>query len=489
MRKLLFILSVLLLPLSAFATNYYVTQSGTGTGTSSSSPWSVATYNASTTPTGGDTVYFSGTITSTVTPNSGGTGNGAGRLVLDFSGATLTTAQNRIMNNGKSYITYLGGGSWAQGSGGDSIYNPGCTFGALSGGANCFNFNAQTAHDITIQGFQSVLSPVASYSSFVQGVGGNTVLIVDNNIVNMSNFYFADGVGTHHITFRNNYFKGAINTTDQSDIIAIGDGHDVIIEGNKFIIRAPGSVAGRHNDVIQFYRSGSSNSGNPYGITVRYNWFQQSVSSGSGDVSFSMLESISDGGGTSFGLKAYSNVFYGDANDTAANNGFGGGDSTYHTVYCYNNTFIVRAGPGSGMGWNGSGLLWSRNNLCYSVNSFWDGSSFTLNAGATWDRNFYYNWQAPSSLMAGLGGSLSTNPNFTDLANDDFSLGASSTLRGKGDSTIGAEYNQGIAYGATWPNPTLVARGSSWDVGAYQYSSGTSSNVAPTNAKISVTIP
>jgi hypothetical protein len=54
----------LLAPLTSYAASYYVTMPGGGnqSGTAAA-PWSLAAFNASTKPTGGDTVIFTGTFT------------------------------------------------------------------------------------------------------------------------------------------------------------------------------------------------------------------------------------------------------------------------------------------------------------------------------------------------------------------------------------------------------------------------------------------
>ena len=159
------------------------------------------------------------------------------------------------------------------------------------------------------------------------------------------------------------------------------------------------------------------------------------------------------------------------------------------TVFCYNNTIIRRAGPNIAFGWNDAGLLYARNNLCWSPNSIYDGAAFNMKAGTPWDYNFFFNWQAPTSTMAGLHGSRSMDPLFVSPDSQNYMLSASSGLRGAGDSGIGAEYCFGIASNATWPNPTLLPRGTSWDVGAYQFTSGASAVVKPFNAVTHITFP
>jgi len=498
-RKLLFLFAVLYS--SAFATSYYVTQSGSATplSTNSGSPSSVATYNASNLPAGGDTVHFSGTITSTIAPNTSGTGNGAGRLILEFSAATLNgpgdNSRPRILISNKNYISLLGGGYWTQGLGGvDSTYTPGCIIGshqshaptgALDYGDNFVYFNQQPSHDIKIDGFQSVLSNGGTNAGFILGWYVSTLQVTNCNVQNLSNLFFSDTPEAHDYTFKDNYFLQSVNVVQQSDCLAFGDLRDILIEGNKIVLRSPGAQAGgRHNDLFQVFQSGSSTHQTVSGITIRYNWLEQRVTSSNGDgsITFTQLEQISDASG--FALKIYGNIIYGNnSNPAYATGGLGGGDTySSHTVYVYNNTYIARNTPSGAFGWHGTGSIYIRNGIFWAPSAFSDSSgwSVTMSAGATWNKNFFYNWSDASSTLSGGSGSLSTNPLFTAQASDDYSLGASSTLRGIADTTIGSEYGTGIAFGATWPGPSTVARPSgAWDIGAYQYVSG-GDTTAPT---------
>ena len=67
MKKLLATMLILLFALPAWATDYYVTQSGSGNGLTSSTPSNISDYQAENSPFDGDlssdTVYFGGTIT------------------------------------------------------------------------------------------------------------------------------------------------------------------------------------------------------------------------------------------------------------------------------------------------------------------------------------------------------------------------------------------------------------------------------------------
>jgi hypothetical protein len=92
-----------------------------------------------------------------------------------------------------------------------------------------------------------------------------------------------------------------------------------------------------------------------------------------------------------------------------------------------------------------------------------------MTPGAPFDYNFFYNTTAPDTNDQGPHGSLTLDPSFTNFTGEDYSTQSSSPLVGAGDDTIGSAYDQGIAPGATWPNPKLVTRpAGAWDVGAFQ---------------------
>ncbi len=182
MRQSLLILAfwfLLASPLSA--TSYFVTQSGAGSqnGLSLANAWSVATYNASGVPTGGDTVFFSGTITSGVVTSTNGTGNGASRLTLNFTGscggcnpAAFGTLDPVIDLNNKSFVTFQGSSS---------------TSFTSTGNPTVFEGNNRTGHDITIDGF-TYTGPVGGKPDFFLGGQYNNVTLTNNTVDNVSHF-------------------------------------------------------------------------------------------------------------------------------------------------------------------------------------------------------------------------------------------------------------------------------------------------------------
>ena len=444
------------------AATYYVTQSGAGSknGTSLANAWSVANYNASGTPTGGDTIYFSGTITSTVVPGKSGTGNGNGRLTLDFSGAALTAPALSFSNI--SYLT-LNGGTIAAGTDGVSVIS-------------CAYVSPGVGHDITIQNF--AFTGAAGGNSTFFSVGSCTNVLIQNNKADNVLSFVNEWQGmTHDITILNNYARTSVNITQQSDLITLGDSQAVLIQGNYLENRSPGSQSNsRHNDIIQTFQSGSSRSQTPSGWTIAYNWVVENVTDCAhtdGSNSWTMIEGT---GGTNY---LYGNVFYAPGSCS-----FGNGqtmDSNQSSVvwYVYNNTYASPHGY-PGIWFQNSGNLYFRNNVFQMSGGNGTYLVFNWNAGATWDYNFLYGVPDCSSKVTGSHGSCSTNPSFANFSGGDFSFSAGSPLLNAGDSTIGATYTQGIASGSVWPAPFLAARAAgTWDVGAYEHGNSITSGSAP----------
>lgn len=461
MKRLVVALIILLsIPAAGFATDRFVTQSGSGLANGTTgNPWSVASYNASSAPTGGDTVFFSGTITSTVKPNSSGTGNGASRLVLDFTGATLTTAGNRIdLTNGPDFITLLGG-----------------TFSTAA--QNNIYCNNVVTHDITVSGW-TFTGVAAGTGALTANCRWNNALIEGNTLDNAI-YGYCDSTACHDITLRNNYIRSSVNVTDETDVFKLGDAYNVLVEGNWLINRSPGNLASCpmmdcHNDVIQTFESGATPHARPFNWTVRYNRIEQTSTDGSGgNMSWMMME-----GFTGIpALKIYANLFIGTGTSWSGGNGivdsFTSGSTSTH--YFYNNTIIRKVSPINHLrlgivSISDPGTLYFRNNVDYLAGD--DPVEINFTVGATWNRNFFSSHLTGcSSTYSGANGSCSlTTAAFTDYAGDNYYPAVGSVLLGAGDNTIGSEFNQGIASGATWPNPTLVTR-STWDAGAYNQGS------------------
>ena len=436
-------LSLLLLPFSLKAATYYVTSSGGGnhSGTALGNAFSLSDFNSGK-GTGGDTVNFSGTFTGTVAPKRGGTSNSS-RLTLNLSGATLVSASNRIFLSALSYLTITGGNLGSSYSG-DII-----SFNANNGGQS---------HDITLNGltFSGSANGVATFL-FLNHVYN---LVVSNcSAENVGCFVYGDSTLNHDLDVTGCYAGGSTDTTGQDDLFHIGDAYNVTIEKCKLIGRAPANSAYNHNDIIQTYTKGGANAGSPTNWIVRYNWIESTQRSGSGDNSWMMMQNM----GGNPALKIYGNVFIGTG--TVGNNGIcvnqnnGGG-----VYYLYNNTIIRHGNPGNDIRFLNSGTLVAQNNVGMADFPVGDFLTWQMSNGG-WDYNFFLNASA-SSANAGPHGSANVNPLFANSAGNVFSLASNSSLRGKGNRNIGAEFNQGIKAGSTWPNPALTPR-NTWDIGAF----------------------
>jgi hypothetical protein len=453
MKKLLGVL--FLLPLTTFAASYYVTQSGSGAanGTSSANAWSLGTYQGSSAPTGGDTVFFSGTFTSTVNLNRSGTGNGAARLTYDFTAATLTNANPRILIGG-NYVNVSGG-----------------MMSTSTGNADLVDFNGQM-HDVTISGWNYGPADQTSQSTFI-GLENCYNLLVTNNHMDGICFMWGDSTLNHDVVISNNFMRTPVNPNGvdvQLDVIRVGDMANMTIEGNYIENQSESTANNGHDDCIQNYTKGGSNGGSPTNWVVRYNYLvMNDHTGGSGDNSFFMMQSM-DGNPA---LVCYGNVFEVPVGATTGNNGVAVTRDNGGTYYFYNNTFVRHGSAGgNSIEFEDTGTFYAENNVCEADPGIGSAGINWLMTKGVWYYNFFYNWpdgQTTGVAAAGPHGSTSMNPTFTNYSGNTVSLATSSPLIGKGDSTIGAAYNQGIATGATWPNPSLVTRPTnSWDAGAFQ---------------------
>jgi hypothetical protein len=451
------ILLVFLLCRPSFAATYFVTQSGAGSknGTSVANAWSAANYNASSVPTGGDNVLFSGSMTSTVIPNTSGTSSSV--LTLDFTGATLTAPA--ISFGGKSFIAMQGGQISAD-TGGKTIIN--CTGNASNIVISGFKFTGSSGNQGT--------------DDFLQLAAGCSNLTISNNTMDqIEHLVVATGGLVQNLNIANNFARSSANTVDQTDVLFLPDSKNITIEGNKLIEQAPGQTSCCHNDVIQVFKSGAAAAVNPSNLIIRYNWLQLNVVGGSGDNSWMEITDVTG----QPAMRIYGNVYVGTGQPLPGGNGISihTGVNASDQYYFYNNTVYrhqqpinaIRLGEG-----DGPGILFSRNNVGSSdADPSAQMLQWTFSAGAQWNRNFFSNFGNCSATFSGPNGSCSTSPQFTDAANNIFSLKSGSPLINAGDATIGAEFNQGIAPTATWPNPALVTRtAGAWDVGAYQFTSG-----------------
>ena len=456
------VLAMAIYPPIVQGATYYVTQGGSGNrdGSSSGNAWAMSDFNNTTKPVGGDTVVFTGNLTTGLSPKANGTATS--RLTLDLSAATVTVNVNI---NGRSNLTLTGGTT-----------SPSMTTGGAFTISNCTN--------VTVDKWTYKSSDINGWPCFINSSYNNGITFSNCVVVNCGYAFLGNAdsnvliTGCDVLTSQN----GTNNIGNQTDIIHGGGWQNVVIEKSKFNLRAPGSAKGgsdgsyRHNDDIQTFATGGSNGRAPNNWIIRYCWIENSNTTGDGNSSQLMVESQ---GGY---FKMYDNVFICPANAAGVNNGIhmGSGQNGNDTYPFYNNTVIKKGNmPGNAIYFNdnnkpagqGNGVLYAVNNIawCPLTGKNQGSTSNNLKVGKI-SNNFFYNFGNYSgsvpTIPTGPGGSTA-DPKFTNPDGNDFSLSASSPAKGGGDNSLGAEYAVGIAPGATWPNPALVTRTGAWDAGAF----------------------
>jgi hypothetical protein len=348
-----------------------------------------------------------------------------------------------------------------------------------------------SASNVTINGWTYTGPNPNGQDTFVV-IGACTNITISNNTIKnvLRSVTQYQGSNNGPILITGNEFHTGVNTLSDTDIIELGDTGNVTIEKNKIVHEAVGSQTnGRHNDVIQNFRSGANSNQSPYGWIIRYNWIEINLSTAyeDGSNSFFIMQQLANGT-AGFALKIYGNVFLGDGTVFSGGNGLSlYGVTSSVNVYQYNNTYVRKNGP-SQVPNQGPGTMYFRNNV-FQDNTGPYVADFQLtgwNVGSTYDYNFAYHTPDCNSTVSGSHGSCSVDPLFTDYTKNDFSTQSESPLISAADSSIGSEYNQGIAPGATWPNPKLVTRpAGAWDVGAYQ-SATTVTVLPPTSVSATV---
>lgn len=482
MKKVLFFF--LLLASRLFATGFFATQTGGGSANGTSgNPWSLATFNSlSSGYVGGDTIFFTGTITTCIEPGvSGSAGN---QIIIDCSGASLTPAMSgngaQAIHIRTDYVTYYGGGSFSGGSGNIKSFTTGGTItmpATISGSYpynSCITCGQSGASQtgIIIDGFKFIGNGTDQLGNFISV--SYILSLTLKNCYGTGGVDFVVGDVDESVLIQNNYWVTGTNTVSETDIIHCGDLKNFTIEGNYFKNIAPNDVVSRHNDVIQTYRSGSSGNHAPYGLIIRYNWLEVN-SVGDGNSSILMLEQLTDNGATT-GLTMYANICVGRVTTNSNNGDTLNSQISTMTARFYNNTIID---PNNVFGGGGGirFLVGSGTNTLYAENNILADTGTSV-AGVYFENSFtvgVLDYNAACNLASGTGGATfagahgsTSAANFTNVGSDDYSLASNSVHRNAGDSTIGSTYNQGLAVGCTFPNPSLASRGATWDRGAYQ---------------------
>ena len=438
---------------------FFVTQSGAGlhNGLSAENAFSASDLNNSGNwgigagkISGGDTVNLNGAITSSLTMQ--GSGSSGSVIIIDGTSATLSGIFNA---SGRSYFTLQ-----------NLTFASGLT---TTGIINCQLSTNAELNNIIIPNYNT---------SKVINLNGASYITVDGLILNNLKY---TGIGlsyygttqAHHITFSN---LNIVTTNDympdtQRDIIT-GCAHDITIEKSYFYKRWS-SQAGTsaHNDIWQFWGSLSNPSCvNPYNMTLRHSLLVTDVGY-DGNYQFLMWE---EGSGAH---NIYGNVFI--KKGTASGGSHISIKEFFNnsTVNIYNNTFVQKDN-GAYYLLNMLGVLSGeaptvnfKNNIVYNNQNA--NGVIAKNAIVTFNHqyNTYYGGKndgystTSCSVYASTGEMCDSDPLFTDYENNEFSLQINSDAKGSGIN-LGAEYQQQIKPGSTWPSPTLVTP-TTINIGAY----------------------
>ena len=449
MKKIFaFIIILLSISIPSFAENIYISQGGTGDGTSCSSPRSASWFNTSGNwgagagkISGGDTVYLCGSITSGLTVQaSGSSGN---IITIDGASATLF---GTILTSNRSYFT-VQNITWASGR------TPPHVTASSSTNATFRNLNIPESTYVHVD------EPVLNF-------GGASYITVDGVVATPHGGLIGANSGSN-LTFSN---LDVVSSNDsvytERDMIRCPGAQYVTLEKSKIHQRWIGTGPQAHNDIWQMWGSGGnytlrhslliidSNGSNNYQLVIWQdvngtnniygNVFLKIGSNGSG----AMISGFSTSG-VSGSLNAYNNTFINKG--TAAwyflqYNANSGNTFNFKNNVYYNET-------------SGGGVIEVTGSFVHQYNTYRGGKS-----------NAYLGGSCASYIST--GESCDVNPLFYDYANNDFRIGTNSPAYNTG-TNLGSTYIKGLSLiSNSFPNPILVTRPqtTSWDKGAYSYS-------------------
>lgn len=504
---------------SSFAANWHVSQTGEGlrNGASQANSWPVSIFNASATWSAaagsstkispGDTVNVYGTITSTM--NCGGSGLAGNGITVSFDSAARLVSPAQWKFNGKDYITLLG-------------CRVNDNAGPASGGMFLFGVNSgNISIGCTIDGLISVNKNGSSLVSFDYS---NHCTLQNSRITGFIGNGIEGDAFVSFATIKNNH----IETTDgaaafTTDLIKLGWATDVLIEGNKLILKADKSTGDPHNDILQCWHNYQDTSQRPRNWKIINNWIEASdvrfLSGATGSTAF-----------TNFAMLQYmegeflfrGNVFYGHDLSSGAGNGV---NLSRHqafasngqlTVKFHNNTFVsVRRGLVNLITISSQSSAAASNKLEIINNIFFGDfptgqpireSISTMQGGVfTMRNNLFYGWAGAVGALDAVTGELVRTTSFNtswgeggrrlqaaEIPNlfrsgsaEDFSLGEDSLARGNGIPSSTENFGLTTSLRAdAFPNPATVTSVNAAVIGAHLGTSAATPPATPTGLRV-----
>lgn len=330
---------------------------------------------------------------------------------------------------------------------------------------------------LSFQGWGKSIRISGSSGSTYSSEGAAKHIIIENNDILMD---YGGGIGiqtSDHITIRNNYLETLNYVPTQTDGIYSQRNHDNVYEGNTIIIN--NQHTGGHDDGIQLYQDTD--------ITVKGNYIEQhNDKSGNAQGIYATVMH-----GTSYYVNNVVNLRNAQSNAlTFRRLPDSGGDGNVviygNTVYAIRPYHLIQATEVEDpVIKNNIGMVATTSLVPLEVKQ-WNGNPSNIENNLLWNPN--------TNNVANIGGSIKTqsqlesmginidgkraDPKFISIPDKDFHLQSSSPAIDAGKD-LGSPYNvdkDGV------PRP----QGSAWDIGAYEYTSGTPMNNPPT---VSLTFP
>jgi hypothetical protein len=519
MKKLILILLICLLPSFGWSTTYYVKTVGgndASAGTSEETAWAhapgVSGWTGSGTINNGDIVYFDNASTWTASSGSGvfdlraannvnggiydGSTWGSGTRAILRATGNLTNAGYSVgtVNIGSSNITVRGfevdGGGGIGGSYNNSgiVINwpsPICTASISNievsnctvhniGNADSFRYgllvgaasNGYSTSDVSILNntvYDTCHEGILIYPSDDNTGGADTITIRGNNIYNTGQQNYIFGTG---IAIKNKVTNATVEFNYVHNNIASGV---QIISLSGTSSYAPNSVIIRYNIISNNGTNGIYDN-NSAGIAESYDIYGNLFISNGQEVARSNgIDYYVEASSSGSIIKVYNNTFYSIGKLTTNKDSIKI-QAPANTLEIKNNIFYVD--NHLAINDTGSVITAHNNNLFWRTSGdnnvvTYGGSSYTRSNVTNWEttaQNTDPTFKNSSNLPTGFSGTYGT-----DMVPNADGLSISSAPALDSGANLGSSYNGAINFSGITGSPTR----SVWDIGAYEYGSGT----------------